>query len=53
MGEAHRRALFDARLLEAEGRLQRQQSVTHVIVERMFDRSRQLGRLLTRSRDFR
>jgi error-prone DNA polymerase len=53
VGEAHRRALFDARLLEAEGRLQRQQSVTHVIVERMFDRSRQLGRLLTRSRDFR
>jgi error-prone DNA polymerase len=53
VGEAHRRALFDARLLEAEGRLQRQQSVTHVIVERLFDRSRQLGRLLTRSRDFR
>ncbi|MBU3673190.1 MAG: DNA polymerase III subunit alpha, partial [Sinobacteraceae bacterium] len=53
VGEAYRRALFDSRLLEAEGRLQRQQSVTHVIVERLFDRSRQLGRLLTRSRDFR
>jgi error-prone DNA polymerase len=53
VGETYQRALFDARLLEAEGRLQRQQSVTHVIVERLVDRSRQLGRLLTRSRDFR
>jgi hypothetical protein len=45
--------LFEARLMEVEGRLQREGLVTHVIVERLYDRSRWLGRLVTRSRDFR
>jgi error-prone DNA polymerase len=53
VGAAHRRALFESRLMEAEGRLQREGLVTHVIVERLYDRSRLLGRLVTRSRDFR
>ena len=53
IGAAHRRILFESRLLEAEGRLQREGLVTHVIVERLYDRTRWLGRLVTRSRDFR
>jgi error-prone DNA polymerase len=53
VGAAHRRALFESRLMEAEGRLQREGLVTHVIVEHLYDRSRLLGRLVTRSRDFR
>jgi error-prone DNA polymerase len=53
VGAMHRRALFEARLMEVEGRLQREGLVTHVIVERLYDRSRWLGRLVTRSRDFR
>lgn len=53
VGAAYRRILFESRLLEAEGRLQREGIVTHLIVERLHDRSRWLGRLVTRSRDFR
>ena len=53
VGAAHRRALFEARLLEVEGRLQREGEVMHVVVERIADRSAWLGRLVTRSRDFR
>ena len=53
VGEAQRRTLFGARLMEVEGRLQREQGVTHVIVTRLHDRTPLLGRLLTRSRDFR
>ncbi|NDD75542.1 MAG: error-prone DNA polymerase [Gammaproteobacteria bacterium] len=53
IGEAQRRTLFGARLMEVEGRLQREQGVTHVIVTRLHDRTPLLGRLLTRSRDFR
>jgi len=53
VGEAQRRALYGARLMEVEGRLQREQSVLHVIVTRIHDRTPWLGRLLTRSRDFR
>ncbi|MFZ9709309.1 MAG: error-prone DNA polymerase [Steroidobacteraceae bacterium] len=53
IGRAHRRTLFESRLLEVRGRLQREGSVTHVIVERMADRSALIGRLVTRSRDFR
>jgi error-prone DNA polymerase len=53
VGTAYRRELFEARLMEVEGKLQREGRVTHVIAERIFDRSRWLGRLLTRSRDFR
>ena len=53
VGEAQRQPLLRARLLEAQGRLQRQGEVRHVIVERLVDRSALLGRLLVRSRDFR
>ena len=53
IGEAQRRTLFGARLMEVEGQLQREQGVTHVIVTRLHDRTPLLGRLLTRSRDFR
>ena len=47
-----RNTVLHARLLEAQGRLQREGEVLHVIVERMHDRSAWLGRLVTQSRDF-
>jgi len=53
VGAAYRRPLFEARLMEVAGKLQREGRVTHVIAEQIFDRSSRLGRLLTRSRDFR
>jgi error-prone DNA polymerase len=53
VGEAQRAPLLRARLLEVQGRLQRQGEVRHVIAERLVDRSVLLGRLLVRSRDFR
>jgi error-prone DNA polymerase len=53
VGEAQRAPLLRARLLEVQGRLQRQGEVLHVVVERLVDRSALLGRLLVRSRDFR
>jgi error-prone DNA polymerase len=53
VGEAQRQPLLRARLLEAQGRLQRQGEVLHVIAERLTDRSALLGALLVRSRDFR
>jgi hypothetical protein len=40
-------------LLEVGGRLQREGEVTHVIAERLTDRSRLLGALRVQSRDFR
>ena len=39
-------------LLEVQGELQRQEGVTHVIAQRLIDRSALLGELITRSRDF-
>jgi error-prone DNA polymerase len=53
VGEAQRDALLRSRLLEVTGRLQREGEVTHVIAERLTDRSAFLGALLVRSRDFR
>ncbi|MEY3975463.1 MAG: hypothetical protein RLZZ33_518 [Pseudomonadota bacterium] len=53
IGVQYRRELLHSRLLEAEGYLQREGEVLHVIVERLHDRSAWLGRLTTRSRDFR
>jgi error-prone DNA polymerase len=53
VGEAQRAALLRSRLLEVTGRLQRADGVTHVIAERLTDRSAFLGALLVRSRDFR
>ena len=40
------------RLLEVHGELQHQDGVTHLIAHRLIDRSRLLGELTTRSRDF-
>jgi error-prone DNA polymerase len=52
VGEEYRRALLESRLLEVHGELQRQEGVMHVVARRLVDRSRLLGELLTRSRDF-
>ena len=38
--------------LEAEGRVQREGEVLHLVVSRLLDRSKLLGALLARSRDF-
>jgi len=52
VGREQRRALLDARLLEVHGEWQRQQEVMHLIAGRLIDRTKMLGELLTRSRDF-
>ena len=49
----YRRALVGARLLEAEGKLERAGEVLHMIVTKLADRSAMLGELTVRSRDFR
>jgi error-prone DNA polymerase len=50
--QAHREALLGARLLEVHGRLQHAEGVTHLIAQRLLDRTGLLGALVTRSRDF-
>jgi len=52
LGEKQRRELVGSRLLEVRGALQRESGVTHVIASRLVDRTRQLGDLVPRSRDF-
>ncbi|MBV8306645.1 MAG: error-prone DNA polymerase, partial [Gammaproteobacteria bacterium] len=52
VGREQRRPLIEARLLEVHGELQHQEGVTHLIAHRLIDRSRLLGELTTRSRDF-
>jgi error-prone DNA polymerase len=52
VGREQRRALIESRLLEVHGELQHQEGVTHLIAHRLIDRSRWLGELTTRSRDF-
>lgn len=52
VAEAQRRPLLEARLLEVHGELQREGEVMHVIAERLVDKSRWLGALSTRSRNF-
>jgi error-prone DNA polymerase len=52
VAEAQRRPLLEARLLEVHGELQREGEVMHVIAERLVDKSRWLGALQTRSRNF-
>jgi len=47
-----RQPLLRARLLDAQGQLQRQGSVMHLIVRKLVDRTALLGRLALRSRDF-
>jgi error-prone DNA polymerase len=52
VGREQRRPLLESRLLEVHGELQQQEGVTHLIAHRLIDRSRLLGELVTRSRDF-
>jgi error-prone DNA polymerase len=52
IGREQRRALIESRLLEVHGELQHQEGVTHIVAHRLIDRSRLLGELTTRSRDF-
>jgi error-prone DNA polymerase len=52
VGQEHRRALVDSRLLEVHGEWQRQDEVMHLIARRLIDRTKMLGELLTHSRDF-
>jgi error-prone DNA polymerase len=52
VGSQQRRPLIESKLLEIRGELQRQEGVTHVIAQRLIDRSALLGELITRSRDF-
>jgi error-prone DNA polymerase len=52
VGREQRRPLLESRLLEVHGELQHQDGVTHLIAHRLIDRSRLLGDLVTRSRDF-
>ena len=52
VGRAQRRALIESRLLEVQGKWQRLDEVTHIIAEQLIDRTKLLGELLTRSRDF-
>jgi error-prone DNA polymerase len=51
--EAQRRALLAANFMVVTGRLQRQDSVVHVVADRIFDRSHWLGELPDQSRNFR
>jgi error-prone DNA polymerase len=52
VGRDQRRALIESRLLEVHGQWQRVDEVTHIIAQRLIDRTKMLGELLTRSRDF-
>jgi error-prone DNA polymerase len=48
-----RRIASGARLLEVHGMLQKEGLVTHVVAQKLVDRTRMLGTLVTQSRDFR
>jgi error-prone DNA polymerase len=48
-----RRIANGARLLEVTGTLQKEGLVTHVVAQRLADRTRMLGNIVTQSRDFR
>jgi error-prone DNA polymerase len=52
VAEEQRRPFLEAQLLEVHGELQRQGEVMHVIAGRLVDRSRLLGALRTRARNF-
>ena len=52
IAQRDRRALLGSRLLWAEGEVQREGDVVHVVVRRLKDESLRLGELLARSRDF-
>ena len=44
--ETYRKEILRSRLLMAEGRLQREGAVTHVVLQRCFDTSALLGKML-------
>ncbi len=48
-----RRIANGSRLLEVHGKLQKEGQVTHVVAQRLVDRTPLLGELVTHSRDFR
>jgi error-prone DNA polymerase len=48
-----RRVASGARLLEVAGMLQKEGLVTHVVAQKLFDRTGMLGTIVTQSRDFR
>jgi error-prone DNA polymerase len=52
VGQRCRRSLLGASLLGVVGKVQKEGIVLHVVAEQLFDYSRLLGRLVTRSRDF-
>jgi error-prone DNA polymerase len=51
--ERQRRVALGARLLGVEGHIEREGDVVHLVARRLTDLSPLLGRLMTRSRDFR
>src|SRR5277367_5878811 len=53
VAEAQRAALLESRLLEVQGKLQREGDVQHVIAQRLTNLSAMLGDLLVTSRNFR
>jgi error-prone DNA polymerase len=53
VAEAQRAALLESRLLEVQGKLQREGDVQHVIAQRLTNLSGMLGDLLVTSRNFR
>jgi len=52
IAERQRAALLRSRLMQVTGTLQRQDKVIHVIATRLLDRSRWLGTIAAKSRDF-
>jgi error-prone DNA polymerase len=52
LAQRYRRPLTQARLLLAEGEIQRQGEILHLVARRLEDCSHLLGKLSTRSRDF-
>jgi error-prone DNA polymerase len=53
LAQRTRRVLLGAALLGVVGKVQKEGAVLHVIAERLYDHSALLGKLATRSRDFR
>ncbi|MGQ0621147.1 MAG: error-prone DNA polymerase [Panacagrimonas sp.] len=50
--ETHRREALGSSFLIVSGELQKSQGVTHIVVQRFYDRSGWIGELQTSSRDF-
>jgi error-prone DNA polymerase len=53
VAETQRAALLESRLLEVQGKLQREGDVQHVIAQRLTNLSEMLGDLTVASRNFR